>query len=233
MNIVDIIVLVLIGVSILMGVYKGFLYSVLNIGSFLLSGLIALLFYPIMARNVINGDLFPTILNYADGAQRISDVSLVHTPIASLSESQISAAISEAGFPSPIGSLLERNISSRAFESAGLTTLGEYFNQTAAVVLTNIACFLIIFLIVRIVLLVVLNGANYVLKFPMLKQYDLLVGGCCGLVNGILLMFAVFMLVPIAFTLLPYDSITSIVETSVFGNFFYQCNFLLPLIGGA
>ena len=233
MNIIDIIIIALVVISIIMGVYKGFLYSIINLGTFFLSTIISLLFSPIMASNVINGDLFTTIVNYTDGAQRIADVTMVHTPVASLTQAEIAAQVTQANFPSPVGSLLEKNLTQQAFADMGLTTMGQYFDRTVAIVVTNIVCFVIVYLIARVVFTVLLNGTKYVVQFPMLKQFDGLVGGCCGAVRGIFMMFVIFSLVPVVITMLPYDSITNLVESSVFGGFFYRYNLILPFIGGS
>ncbi|MDL2289554.1 CvpA family protein [Clostridia bacterium OttesenSCG-928-F22] len=233
MNIVDIVILALILIGIVMGAYKGFLYSIINVGIFFLSILIALLFSPIMSRGVMDTELFTTVQEYTDGAQRIHTITMVHTPVDALSEAQIESVVKSANLPSPFGSLLEKNLNDQAFEKDGLITLGNYFDRSLAIVVINIFCFVLMYFIAHTVLTVFLSGTNYVIKFPVLKHFDSLVGGCFGAVHGIFFVFLIFMLVPVIFTLLPYDSIISLVETSAFGNFFYQYNFLLSFIGGA
>lgn len=232
MNIVDLIIIVILVIGIIYGMYKGFLYSLINLGSVILAGLLTILFSPIMASNTINGDLYPSIINYTDGAQRISDVSLIHAPVESLTQAQLDSAVANASFPEPINTLLSKNLSADLLADKGFTTLGEYFDNTVAIVVTKILCFILLYFIIRAVFIVVLNGINFVMPFPVLKTLDSFMGGCCGAIKSIFFIFMLFMVVPIIFTLLNYESIRAIIEFSALGNFFHKYNFLLSFIGG-
>ena len=232
MNIVDVVVLVILAIGIIYGMYKGFLYSLINIGTVILAALLSLLLSPIMSSNTVTGEFYPSIINYTDGAQRITDISLVHTPISELSESQISSALTNAKFPEPVNKLLAENIAGHRLADKGFTTLGEYFDNSVAIIITNIVCFMLLYLIIRAVCIILLNGVNFVTPLPVLKSFDAFLGGCCGAVKSILFLFVLFMIVPVIFTFLNYESIRDMLESSALGNFFYKYNFLLSFIGG-
>ena len=51
-----------------------------------------------------------------------------------------------------------------------------------------------------------------------------------GLIHGVLLLFLLFLLAPIALTVLP--KLYEFIEESFFGEFFYRANFFLMLIPG-
>jgi hypothetical protein len=58
-------------------------------------------------------------------------------------------------------------------------------------------------------------------------------GAGLGVVRGILALFAVFMLLPVALTVLGgFDAVTELVNRSLFSSFFYRSNFLLSMMPG-
>lgn len=230
MNLIDIIILILLAGFVIFGAYKGFLMSIISLGSMIVSCLASLLFYPLLSRSLLGGDIFQTIVNYTDGAQRISDIASVNLPVAQATPAQIASLVQDASLPSPISNLLQQNLTGQVFANQGLTTMSEYFNHTIGIVVLNVACFLFLFVVIRAILSLVQNGANYVLRLPILKQHDALLGGCFGAVQGFLFLFVLFLLTPVVLTLLPFDAVNAALKSSLLGNFFYESNFIMPFI---
>ena len=142
--------------------------------------------YPVLAGLFKSGGVYTAILNLSDGAQRLSSIDLSKTPIANLDTSQITQLISNSKLPAPFNSALASNIQSAALSSQNLTTVGDYFNSTVAMVLTNILCFIIIFIVIRIIFSIIISATKYVVRLPVLKQTDTLLGGAFGFVRGAL-----------------------------------------------
>lgn len=232
MNIVDIIIVAVIVLSIIFSAKKGFLISVLSLGSFVISWLLAYIFYPLVSKAFMSGKFFQTILNYTDGAQLVSNFQTANTSIQNFSSGEIGQIVQTSNVPSPISNLVQSNIAGEVFAEQGLTTVGEYFGQTVGIVVMNILSFLLIYLVVQLIFLIVLNCVNFVRRLPVLKQADGFLGGCFGAARGILLVFVLFMLIPVVLVMLPYDAAYDLIDQSLFGNFFYQSNFLLTLISG-
>ena len=75
-----------------------------------------------------------------------------------------------------------------------------------------------------------INGADYADPFPMLRSHDGILGGALGLLRGMLALLLIFMLVPIALTVLgQFYLITSMVDDSVLARVFYRLNLLISL----
>lgn len=235
MNIIDIAILLILFIFIVVGLYQGFTVSILSTASSILSWVLAWLFYPVLAGIFKTNGVYETILNLSDGAQKLSSIDLSKTPIANLDTSQITEAVSNAKLPSPFNSALLSNIQSGALSSQNITTLGDYFNSTIAMVLTNILCFIIIFIVVRIIFSIVIGMTKYVVKLPVLKQTDTLLGGAFGFVRGAIILYLVFMLLPIVMTLFPIDKLQGYIDASFFAKIFYNGNlflsFIRPIIG--
>ena len=178
MNIVDLLIVVVIILSIILSARKGFLVSVLSLGSFVVSWLMAYIFYPLVSRAFMGGEFFNTILNYTDGAQLVSNFQIAHAPIQNFSSGEIAQIVQKSTLPVPVNSIIQSNIAGEVFASQGLTTVGEYFSRTIGIVVLNVFSFILIYFIVQAILLVVLNCVNFVRKLPVLKQADSFLGGC-------------------------------------------------------
>lgn len=234
MNILDFAALLVFALYVLGGFYRGFLYSALSIGAYMVSWLTGLLLMPFGASAVKGSEkLYGMMLYYAEGSEYVKDAELARKTISSLSADQIKAIIDEAGLPYPMGKAITHNIAVEAFSGQNITTLGDYFNQTMVSVFINILVFLVIFLIVRGILAFIISGVDYARVLPQLRSSDAVLGAGLGVVRGILALFAVFMLLPVALTVLGgFDAVTELVNRSLFSSFFYRSNFLLSMMPG-
>ena len=76
MNIVDYVILGILGVSVLFGFYRGFIASVLNTGGCLISVVGSFMLYPKLTEYIANNpELQRTLLTYTDASSRIGDLA--------------------------------------------------------------------------------------------------------------------------------------------------------------
>lgn len=232
MNFIDIAILLILAITILGGLYRGFVNTVFNIGATILSLLIGRIAIPVVS-GIVKGsaDLFNTMLYYTEGSEyaAITDVELTRAPISSISSDQLHTVLQNADMPLPMDRCVIKNIASEAFRDSGVTTLGDYFNQTIVCVVINILKLILIFAVVRLILGFVIRGVEYGRGgFPVLSRGDGVIGAGLGLIHGVLMMFVIFLIVPVMLTVLP--KLYEFLSESFFGEFFYQANFLLALI---
>ena len=234
MNPIDIAVLIIMALFALAGLYRGFLTTLFNLGAYVVSVLLGFVFMPLLANGIKGSDsLYNMMLYYTEGSEYIANVEYIRADISSLSAAELSDIISTANLPYPMAKEINENIATEAFASQGVTTLGDYFNQTIVCVFINILMFLLAFGIIRLILAFVLNGVDYAWTFPVLSRGDGILGMGLGILRGMLVLFLLFMLLPIGLTILgQFDFIQSMVDQSVFCAFFYHANFLLALIPG-
>ncbi len=234
MNFIDIAILLVLAITILGGYYRGFLSTALNIGATLTSFIVARLSIPLVANAIQSReDLFNMMLYYTEGSEYVAltDVELTRTPISSISAEQLRTVISNADLPHPMDTCINRNIATEAFSRQGITTLGDYFNQTIVCVVINILALLVVFVILRILLGCAIRGVEYGRGgFPVLQRFDSPIGAGLGLISGVLLLFVLFLAIPIMLTVLP--RLYEFLEESFFGEFFYRANIFIPLIPG-
>lgn len=233
MNLIDLFVILILALYVLAGIYRGFLPTVLSLVSNVVSWGAAMLFMPLMANAVkANAGMFNMLLYYSEGSEFIGDVELARTSIDQLSTTQVQTVIDGSGLPYPFAKEIQHNIANRAFSNINISTLGDYFNQTIVCVVINIIVFLIIFAIVRMILALVINGTDYVVKLPKLKQYDTLTGAGFGLVRGIVALGVIFMVVPLVLIVMDFEFVHKILDSSLFAPFFYHSSILLSIIPG-
>lgn len=232
MSIIDVIILLIFAIFILGGIHRGFLNAIYGcfstIGSFVLS----LIFGPVLAGSFKgHSELYNTLLYYTEGAEYVSKTSVEYTrlPVSLLPADELKAIIDNADLPIPMGRCVMRNIATEAFSKQNVTTLGDYFNLTIVSVVLNIAGVLVLFIIFRLLFGIIIQGLDYGKNgYKSLAKYDSLIGAGVGFIEAILIVFAVFLIVPILITVLPklYD----FVHASFFGDFFYRANLILHLI---
>lgn len=235
MNLFDLVILVLVGISVVAGLYSGFLTTMFNSLAFFLSYLLSMLFYGSIARWFQgHPDWVAQIIHYTEGATSIPTLELARTPISSLGAEQISQVVTQAQLPYPFGRLVEMNILNHALAGEGASTLADYFNNTLVYVSINLLSFVLLFLLLYAAFSIAISAASYVVRFPVLRYGDSLAGGLIGAGRGVLLALVFCSLVPIALSVLPQgiDFIDDIFAKSAFASFYLENNPILQAIRG-
>ena len=233
MNVIDIIILVIIALSVLFGLYRGFIQSVLNLGSGLLAVVGSFLLFPIVS-DVVSSNTAVTrfISTYTDSGSLLGDLGLSSLAVNALSEQNIASIVERANLPPPLDTLLAHNLSQRVFAPLGdlATSVGDYVNQTVLSVSINVICFILCFLICFVVSLVVVNMLRAVFRFPVLKQLDWLAGGAFGLLLGVLLCFVVLTVLPLVESVIPLPEFRALVDQSRLAPFFTNGTLIISIM---
>jgi len=232
MNVLDIAVLALFAVFLLAGAYRGFVHTILSLGAFAVCLGLALLLCPVVENAVkADKDLYSMALYYTEGGELVKDVELSRAPVSSLSAEQLSGVMENAQLPNPMGPRISENIAREAFAKQGLSSLGDYFNQTIVNVFINILGVLAVFLVLRLLAGFGIGVAEYARRgFPRLHGLDGALGACFGLIQGFLVLYLVFLVTPIVLIVVPKAG--NLIDASFFGSFFYNSNWILGLISG-
>ena len=227
MNIVDYLIIGVVAVSVLFGLYRGFVASVLNMGGGLISFLASFALYPKLAALIQNNqELQRTLLHYTDASSRIGDLELALTNVVNLGREGIEQVIANVNLPAPLDSILQVNLENLAYGTQGAaTTVADYVSQTILQASINIICFLVCFAALYIVISIGLNLIRAVFRFPVLKQLDGLAGGVFGLLRGILVCLAVFTLMPLVQTMVPLTIITELMNESTLAPIFMTVSY--------
>jgi len=233
MNIVDYVVLGVIGLSLLFGFYRGFVSSVLNTGGCLISFGLSFMLYPKLAAAIQNNEeLVRTLMHYTDASSRIGDLELAITNVGQLTADKISEIISKVSLPAPFDTLLQVNLEQQVYAGAGLSSVADYVSQTILSASINIICFLVCFVALYLVIAIVVNLLRAMFRFPLLKQLDWLAGGVLGFLRGVLICYAAFAVAPLILTMVPIDLISQLLEESTFAPIFNNGSMILSIMNG-
>ena len=232
MNFVDWIIIGILGISVLFGMYRGFVSSVLNMGGGLCSFFGAFWLYPKLAAFIQqNESLRMTLAHYLEPGSGL-DLALSESAVADLGASGIQQVLSKVSLPSPLDSILQVNLESSIFANLNISTVGEYVNQTILQASINILCFVLCFLAAYVVVSTLFNLIRAVFRFPLLKQLDGLAGGLFGLLRGLLICLVLFTLVPLVQTMVPLEMITEVLDGSVLAPVFMNGNLITAIMNG-
>ena len=233
MNIVDIVILALLGVSVLVGLYRGFIASVASLGSCVLSLGVTSWLNPRLVEWVnSHPEYLQTLMSYTDAGTRIGDQTLAQTSVSGLSGAAISEVLTRVNLPAPLSTLLQNNLQGQVFQSMGLTQVGDYVSQTIVSAVVNVLCFLACFLACFLLMHILLNFLKVVFRFPVLKQMNALMGGVFGLLRGALLCFLAFALMPLIQTMVPIKGIDELLAGSQLAPFFNSRDLILSIMRG-
>ncbi len=232
MNVVDYVIIGLVAVSVLFGLYRGFVSSVLSMGGGLISFLSSFALYPKLAALIQNNQsLQKTLLHYTDASSRIGDLELALTNAVNLGREGIEQVLTNVQLPAPLDSILRVNLENLVYGTQGaVTTVSDYVNQTILQASINIICFLVCFLGMYLAISLGLGLIRAVFRLPVLKQLNSLAGGVFGLLRGVLLCLIIFTLVPLVQTMLPMDIINELLEESTLAPIFMNGNLITAIM---
>ncbi|MBQ6173228.1 MAG: CvpA family protein [Clostridia bacterium] len=222
MNIVDLVIIAVIAASVLFGVYRGFVASVLNTGGCIFAFILAIWAYPLIAGPIqSNTQLQSTLLNYSNALTRMGDKALGST-VVSQSQAGLSSlaqrVVERVNLPAPISDMLARNLTGQVYEAG--STVQDYVSRTIITACVNIFSFLLCFALIYLVLSLVLSAVRAVFKLPVLKQLDGLAGAGFGLLRAVLILFVLFTLIPVAETFVPMEAVREQINASSLAGFF-------------
>jgi len=224
---------VILGCGLLFGLYRGFIQSVLNLGSGLIAFIASFSLYPKLA-DVVSGnpEIIRFISTYTDSESLLGDLDLSSQAVAGLNPAGIASVVEKADLPVPIGTLLKHNLTGQVFSPLGdlATNVGDYVNQTVVSVSINVICFLLCFVLCFVALLIITNLIRAVFRFPVLKHLDMLAGGVFGLLLGVLICFAVFTLLPLLESVVPIPGFRETVEQSTLAGYFSNGSLIISIM---
>ncbi|MBR2824064.1 MAG: CvpA family protein [Clostridia bacterium] len=233
MNTIDIVILAILGISTLVGLYRGFISSVASLGGCVLSlGVTFWLNPKLVAWVQSHPEFLRTLMSYTDAGTRIGDQTLAQTSVSGLNTAAISEVLSRVNLPGPLNTLLQNNLQGQAFQSMGLDRVGDYVSQTIVSAVVNVLCFLACFLVCFLLMHLVLNFLKVVFRFPVLKQMNSLVGGVFGLLRGALLCCLAFALLPLIQTVVPLKGVDELLADSQLAPFFNSRDLILAIMRG-
>lgn len=233
MNIIDLALLLVLFISIIFGIYRHSISSLLGLAACLFSFLFAFMAGPQLAAWLgSNQGLTGMLASYTDASSLVGDFSLASTKVAGMSESTLEAVIKNVDLPQCIELILRDNLASAIFERSGVITVNDYIASTIVTAILQSASFVVCYFLCFIVLHFFISLLDHVLQFPVLKFFDGPVAAVFGLLRGVLVLYVLFLLVPVLETAIPLDLISNYIGRSVLAPIFESDGFFLRVVTG-
>lgn len=230
MNIVDIIILGVVGISVIYGFYHGFIHTVASLVAALLSIMAAFSFGPRVAEIFITNPAVTSFLStYTDSVVRVGDFDLASSPVVSIGRTTIETILRSVNLPEPLAKVLEQNLLNQSF-GGGQTTVNTYVSNTIIAAAVQVISYLLVFAAAYIILSFIISLIKHVMDFPILKQLDWLAGGVFGVLRGGVLVYLLLLLVPLISTVLPADGIGKLIADSSLAHLFSSDGFFIRVI---
>lgn len=233
MNVLDIIIGGILAISVIYGMYHGFLQTVFSVGGVVLSGFLAFLFGPKAAAflRALPG-VKDTLATYTDAIARVGDFDLASTEVRSLSADVIDTVLKSVSLPEPLAKILQGNLSTQAFAQTNVKTINDYVTNTIVSTAVDVLCFLVVFAVCYAVVSLVLNLVHHVVHYPILRQLDWLAGAAFGLVRGGLIVYLILLLLPLLQTVVPDKGLDPVVASSRLLPMFHNIPLFLKVASG-
>lgn len=247
MNIVDIIIVLILGYGLLSGMYKGCIASGLSLLGFVAAWFGAYFSYgTLMDVALSNATIMgfcsnlleaSTFFHEGDAARMVHEVA--NTDVFE----RIAAYIAEE--VPLVGDVFAANVNGQVFAgkifgNTQLYTLADYLDQTVWTAVFGVLAFIIMFALIYVVVTLFVNLLNHVLSFPILRKVDWLLGGIAGLLRSAVVVMLLFVVADYVLTmfLAPDSAIFKIIEESslmglVRGMSFLDVSGILSRIIGA
>jgi uncharacterized membrane protein required for colicin V production len=232
-NVVDIIIVVIIGLRVVYGSSSGFIQTISNTVGMLVSIGAAFLLGPVMAAWLAGVDWVREILtNVTDAVARVGDFDLATKQVSGLSESTVDTVLTSVALPEPIANVLKDNLLGQSFADQGLRTVNDYVSNTIVAAALQVLGFLLAFLIAYIIISIIVSIIQHVFRFPILRQLDWLAGAAFGFLRGAGFIYLMLLLVPLISTALPIEGFDELMAASQLAHHFGNDGFFIRVITG-
>ncbi len=231
MNIVDILLLAVLAFSLLAGMYKGLIASGLSTAGFIGSWFGARLIYERVANLALSNTTLMAVLSqylepesfFASKTQAAMTVS----EVVSGGEAAIQEAVATVGGKlNLIAKAFEGNIRNQAFANLNITTLADYLDQTIWEAVFGVVAFLLCFIVLYALVMLLVNLLDHVVRFPVLRMFDWLLGGLFGLARGLVVAVLLLTIVPSVISLISPELTQELLSKSTLYSYISQLDYL-------
>lgn len=216
--VVDLVIVLIIGICVFLGYKRGLVKSLLQLFTSVIAIIIAIALYKPFVNFVVENTTIDN--NIQLSLERIMSQN---------SESENDSIISEdSGMPKPIVDYLNNNMKDSVNEQkdAAITEI----SKTAAELIVNIGCIIIIYIIAKILLKIITLFIDIFANLPVIKQFNELGGIIYGIIEGIVIILILVTLISVITPLMGNYQLANLIMESHIGRFLYNNNIFLNLI---
>ena len=237
-NIIDIIVILIIAVSVFIGYKKGFVKTVINLLSFFVAIGVALMFYKPMAvilteNTTIDDWIIEHVTSsYEKKTQELESGDAVFVEETSTDKNQKVVVLEEQDGENNINifNLLPTNIlENSSFETIKQQTKLEIAYKISELIM-NLLSLILIYIVVKVTLLVATFVLDGIMKFPILKQLNEILGMVIGAVIGFIQVYLAFAVITFISSIIDISVVIEAIKMSAFASVLFENNLIINLL---
>ena len=225
MNRADIVVIAIIGGFGIIGLIRGFVYSIFKIGSFFASLFIAVKFYPKVADFLTKTVIYTAVKDSIfKSLMRQKDVFT--TASGQMEQANAGDVIKNLRIPGFLKGMFADKIPNLA-ELFDPSKIMDAISSNLAGVVISVASLILLFIAARIVLAFLGFVFKGIAKLPVFKQMDKLGGFIFGALEGFLTVYVICAVLTFFNAASQFKAVFDAIESSTLAKFFYQNNFIM------
>ena len=225
MSWLDILVIIIMGLCILIGMWRGFIRTVLGFVNFILAIVLTNMFYPHMGRFLRGIDgLFDAL------TQSIRSGLGLDAAIYAESRAAQIEIINALPIPGNFRDALIENNTPVIHYALGAVGFADYIAAFLAGIVINIISMVVVFILIFAVLAIIARILNVVAKLPVINTLNKLLGAATGAIWGLLLTWLILGVVVIYFSANTTVNVVELLENSAIAGPLHDTNFALRFI---
>ncbi len=226
MNSVDYIILAIIAIIVITSYYRGFIKTLFDTISMLVTYGLTYYLYPYVSKFVrMETNLYRDLTEYIN--DKFDFDKILQGVVTKEGELK---AIKDLPLPESIKDIITANNNLEMFELLDVSSFAEYISGSLASIVVNVIVFVALFLIIWIALSILINALNLVAMLPGLKEVNKLAGAGVGLLQGIIFIFIGFAVVSLVISVNNSIELVTLIEESTVGSFLYNNNPIMDLL---
>lgn len=240
-NIVDVIVILVIAVSVFLGYKKGFVKTVISLVSFFVAIGLALIFYKpfavILTENTTIDDwiIEHVALNYEEKTEENKENVLASENSDIDEKEQIETNINEEKEDNEqeklniLDFLPENMLSNSDFEEIKEQTKLEIAYKVSELIM-NLLSLIIIYIVVKVTLVIASYVLNGIMRIPVLKQLNEILGMIIGAVLGFIQIYVAFAVLIFISSITDISVVIDTIKLSAFASVLFENNLIINLL---
>jgi uncharacterized membrane protein required for colicin V production len=222
MNILDLLVIAIMGLCIAGGAMRGFVRTVLGLVNFVLSIFLTNLLYPHVGKFLRGFDGL-----YDSLSTSISRILGLEALIETQANATAADIVSALSLPDAIKETLIANNNPIIHNALGVSGIADYISGFLAGIVINVISMIAVFVLVFIGLTFLARLLHIVAKLPILNSLNKLLGGTIGAIWGLLLTWFILAVVVLYFSANTTTDVAHLLETSAIAKPLHESNFML------
>ncbi|MGE5473246.1 MAG: CvpA family protein [Ignavibacteriales bacterium] len=221
MNWIDFAVIGVIAAFALFGYTRGFVFSVFKVASFFVSAFLSILAYPYVSKFLISVVHLDKTMN----GMISENLKKIITPEQMAKPNPITDIVQSWSLPKPIEEMVMNGATVQVGQMK--QSIVETISASLSVAAVNIISMILVFAIVSIALIFARSILEGIAKLPILAQFNRVGGLAFGVIEGLLIIYIGFAILPIFSSSKDMQNVFSAINTSLIAKQMYANNLLL------